>query len=55
MRECQAAGILCHALAVESGAEERLVGMLGAGCFHVLQGPRLLPEVLTAVLGRLRV
>lgn len=55
VRECQAAGILCHALAVESGAEERLVGMLGAGRFHVLQGPRLLPEVLTAVLGRLRI
>ena len=55
VRESHAAGILCFALAVETGAEARLTGMFGRGHFRVLHDPRLLPEAVSEILLRLRV
>jgi nitric oxide reductase activation protein len=54
VREAHADGVRCHALAVERGAESRLVEMFGAGQFHVLHRPRLLPEAMSDILMRLR-
>lgn len=52
VREAHREGVLCHALAVESGAEGRLTEMFGAGQFRVLRGPRGLSEAVARILLR---
>jgi len=54
VREAHADGILCHALAVETGAAGRLTAMFGRGRFRVLHDPRMLPEAVSEILLRLR-
>jgi nitric oxide reductase NorD protein len=54
VREAHADGIVCHALAVETGTEARLTEMFGRGRFRVLHDPRRLPEAVSEILLRLR-
>jgi nitric oxide reductase NorD protein len=53
LREAEQRGIRTHALAVDAVARAWLPELFGAGAWHVLPRPELLPDVLTQVYGRL--
>jgi nitric oxide reductase NorD protein len=53
LREARQAGVCVHALAVEATARASLPEAFGAGAWHVLPRPELLPQALTEAYGRL--
>ncbi len=53
LREAEQRGLRTHALAVDAVARAWLPALFGAGAWHVLPRPELLPDVLTRVYGRL--
>ncbi len=53
LREAEQRGLRAHALAVDAVARAWIPALFGAGAWHVLPRPELLPDVLTQVYGRL--
>jgi nitric oxide reductase NorD protein len=53
LREAERSGLRAHALAIDAIARDWLPALFGPGAWHVLPRPDLLPDVLTAVYGRL--
>lgn len=53
LREAEALGISCHALAVDRTARQTLPMMFGPHGWDILLHPERLPELLTTVYGRL--
>lgn len=53
LREARQAGVCVHALAVEATARASLPEAFGAGAWHILPRPEMLPQALTEAYGRL--
>ena len=53
VQEAHKVGVHVHGLAVEARARDYLPAMLGAGAWHLLPHADHLPELLTAIYGRL--